>query len=332
MNYSPENETQLALVQSGSENLQTLLEGHLESLMDLRTRHEVHDADLLTSGKRWWGFPDRKVKKAIDSLHERIRNLIHEIATRIEEQNYGSAEQAIQDLQISMEERSRALHLIQADRKIQTSCTALKLTIDFFTRFNQWIVSRMEYAANLPPEEERKLVLCNAILVFELTQFCIQFLEGFAVEGIEEVRESHKKMKKIMSDLRDENQRLRHQAKNRRIDPALAQGVLRDVEMREEAIRILEQEWQDYLRQVDSLGRQGGLFHQKLPGLRLVRDNAKAQVNVLSAISILQLVKNNIASIESAAEQISHIELVALSPDRVRRLLRVDFDHSIVRS
>ena len=57
------------------------------------------------------------------------------------------------------------------------------------------------------------------------------------------------------------------------------------------------------------------------PSLRVLRDNAKGQIEVLAAISVLGLVKANLGAIASTVEALVAIELVPLSADKVKLLL-----------
>ena len=62
---------------------------------------------------------------------------------------------------------------------------------------------------------------------------------------------------------------------------------------------------------------------ERLPSLRLIRDNAKAQINTLEAVAVLQIARKNIRTIEATIEKLGRIELASLSSDRVKRLLGI---------
>jgi len=73
----------------------------------------------------------------------------------------------------------------------------------------------------------------------------------------------------------------------------------------------------------DALEGEIGYVSKKLPSLHLIRDNAKAQINTLAAVAVLQIVQSNIRTIERAVLQLEQLQLASLSADRVKRLLGI---------
>lgn len=305
----------------GSTDLQDLLQNHVESLLRLRDESEVHDIDLLTCNRRASRLPDVEVAAGIQSLQQKMRVLIEQVAHQIEDKNYVSSEQAIREMEISKLEQANATNLIEADKSLKTSCTSLKVTVQMFCEMNRWIVGRLSDRDGLPAEQERKLVLSNAILVYELAEFCVRFIETFQTSGVTEIRDLHKRMLDVIAELKREGHALRKKTGAREIDEPLRKKILQDVGIRELAVNELQKAWADYLEDAGLLEGQVKSFARKLPGLRLIRDNAKAQISTLSAVSVLQLVRNNIEAVDSAIFELETLELAALSPERVRRLL-----------
>jgi hypothetical protein len=167
------------------------------------------------------------------------------------------------------------------------------------------------------------LLLENALLVYELTDFSIHFIDAFKLEGIREIEEVHREMQKTIASLRDEQKALKKQTGDSGIEAALRERVVKDVEHREESIGILEGEWKSYMGTIKDLQGEIGLVSRKLPSLRLIRANAKAQINMLAAVAVLQTVQSSIKAIEGTVLQLEQLELASLSADRVKRLLGI---------
>lgn len=321
------NPQSLTILEEGGESMRGLLDDHIEQLLAVRDRHAVRDVDLLTS-KSWFRWlPDAVVEESVNSLHDRMKKLIVRVAEQVEEAGYLSAEVALREITIPMEERKRALALIGAERSIRISFTTLKVAVEIFARMNDWIVRRIELGHNLSGEEERRLVLANAILVYELTAFCLKTIEDFSLEGVAQIQEIHKRMMDNLSKVRRDDCRMRREAEKDGLDPGFAQRIKRDISNRAAAIKMVEQEWTSYLGEIGSLSAHAAIFRKKLPMLRLVRDNAKSQIAVLSAVSVIQLVRSNLSSLEDAITELERVEIVTLSPERMQRLLRVNGTH-----
>ena len=263
------------------------------------------------------------VRDAVATLHQKMRVLVAEIAKRIEGQKYKSSQEAVENLSLSRAQKNKATALVSADEKIHVSCQSLKVTVELFCELNKQIVKKLESSKDFAPADEGKLILGNALLVYELTDFAIQFIENFRLAGLDEVETIHKEMLKTIGTLRDEQQSLRKQAESPDIEDFLKQQVLFDIDQRNESIQTLEAEWSAYMETIGLLKGETAHISKKIPGLRLIRDNAKAQINTLAAVAVLQIVRSNIHTIEATVLQLEKIQLASLSADRVKRLLGI---------
>ena len=97
----------------------------------------------------------------------------------------------------------------------------------------------------------------------------------------------------------------------------------KDIQLREDSIVIIDKEWESYMMTVRSMEGEIGSVSKKLPSLKLIRDNAKAQINTLAAVAVIQIVQSNIRAIEGAVLQLEQLQLASLSADRVKRLLGI---------
>ena len=314
---------EIAEKQAGTEAMQMLTDKHLDNLLVLREQLSINDIDLVSSSIANNKRIDRAVKEQIISLHSKMAALIQEVANRIETEKYLSAEAAIDGMRLSMAQREKVTSLVAADKKLHVSCQSLKVAVEVFCDLNKQVVSRLEIDGKMNPGEERKLVLGNALLVYELTDFSIRFIESFKLQGIQEIEGIHKDMQRTISSLREEQKALRKQADSTEIEAFLREQVQKDIQHREESITVLEQEWESYMSTVRGLEGEIGYVSKKLPSLRLIRDNAKAQINTLAAVAVLQIVQSNIRAIEGAVLQLEQLQLASLSADRVKRLLGI---------
>jgi len=316
----PEELLETAEKEAGKEAMQMLVDKHLDNLMALREQMPIEDIDLLSSNIASNKRVDKAVKDHITSLHAKMRKLVETVAQRIENQKYKSSEEVIEGIR-SMKMKERAVKLLSADKLTHVSCQSLKVAVELFFELNKQIVARLESSTIADPAEETKLLLGNALLVYELTDFAIGFLEGFRLNGIEEIEDIYKEMQRTISVLREEAKSLRKKAESPDIDENLKDQVIRDITNRDEAVEVLEKEWTSYIQTVRSDEGEVGVVKKKIPSLRLIRDNARAQIDTLAAVSVLKIVQSNIRAIEATVIQLEKIQLASLSADRVKRLL-----------
>jgi hypothetical protein len=319
----PEELYEIVEKAAGVDAMQMLVDKHLNSLMALRDQIAIKDFDLLSSQIATNKNVDSAVKERIASLHMKMRMLVQEVAKRIENQKYKKSEDAIAGLELSRTQTEDIKALVAADKTIHISCQSLKVAVELFFELNRQIVQRLESASNIAPSDERKLLLGNALLVYELTDFVMNFISDFRLHGTNAIEAIHKVQLRTIEELREEAKSLRKQADSTEIEESLRERVLQNIDHRDESIKVLEGEWASYMETVRSLQVETASVSKKIPSLRLIRDNAKAQINTLAAVAVLQIVQSNIRAIEATVLQLEKIELASLSADRVRRLLGI---------
>lgn len=323
-NLSPEELVEIAERRAGSQALDQVVEKHLNQVMEIREKFPLNDLDLVTVKISQNKTLPEAIRNEVGNLRGKLRALIEEVARRIEERKYKSSEVAIQELKLSYTERERVNALINADKNVHISYQSLKIAVESFSEFNKLIIKRLEeseMAGNV--QAERNLVLGNALLVYELTDFVITYVQGFKVKGVEEISQLHNDMLNKIKHLRQEQEELKQKAQSDEIDLPVREQILANIQARESSIEILTSEWDSYVKTIKELESDVDLVRKKLPTLSLIRDNAKSQINFLEAMAVMQIVKDSLDTLAKTIGTLEKIELVSLSPDRVRRLLGI---------
>jgi hypothetical protein len=224
---------------------------------------------------------------------------------------------------ISAAQKNITQLLVSADKKLHISCQSLKVTVDFFTALNEHMVQEIKSCKD--SDQEYRLVLGNAILVYELTDFVIKYLKSFETEGISEIHAVKNQMDRKIQKIKTEIEELRNRAQSDKIFSDLKQNILSNVSEREDAVKVMMNTWDNYLGEVKTLSDETDSFIGNwLPNLELIRDDAKNQITTLDAFAIVRALKGNLNALKSVGKSIKTIPLVSLSPDRVRRLLGLE--------
>jgi hypothetical protein len=174
---------------AGIQAIERVAEDHLNQILVVRERYSVDDMDLLTTNVTAIKDIPQNVRDRMTSLHERIRVIIEQVAAHIEARKYRTVEGEVADMQLSVNERARVTSLINAEKQLQTSYGSLKTTVDVLTHMNDMILRRIAASERTGDRTtERNLVLANAILVYELTDYVIQYVEHFQLAAEEIIR------------------------------------------------------------------------------------------------------------------------------------------------
>jgi hypothetical protein len=307
---------------AATEAVNQVVENHIRAILQIRSSYPVNDRDLFSGNvMRIEGIPDA-LRQQVADLHGRIRRIIDAVAARIEERNYASAEQAIAAMQLAYLDQQRAKALIDADKQVHISFQTLRTAVQLFAQLNETIIDKIERreASDLT---ETNLLLGNAILVYELTDYAISFLEDFSVRGIAEINTLHTDAKKKLAELRVQQSELRRKTQADGIDAMVTEQIAADIETREKSINLLEAEWQQYVSSIISSTEEVKEVRSKIPTLEVIRENAKIQIGVIGAVGMLRILRQNVGAMETTILTLEKMKLVSLSPNRVRRLLGI---------
>lgn len=252
-----------------------------------------------------------------------LRELIEKINQRVIDQRYKPIEASIESMEVSYNNRMRRHEMIRAEKSFNVSCQSLRVTAEVFSKINSNILEEMaEVEKSGESLKFRSLLVGNAILVYELADFIIAFIDSFKYRGLNQIRRCHQEALSTIAEVRRELKELRKIAESDNMD-GRAQHHLSGIEAREKAMDRTEEEWNSYMAGIGTIEEDIALFNKNLPYLKFVRSNALTQIKALEVITITQVVKSNLLAFDAAIGNLLGIELAVLSSDRVDKLLNI---------
>ncbi len=199
---------------------------------------------------------------------------------------FSATEKVIAEMDLAHVDRDKAQALLLADKKLRISYQTLKATVEYSKEINEFLRDRMNRAKFRRAESH--LVTGNAILVYELTDYVIKFIEGFSIDGYAELLQLHTATQKKIKDLRQRQKQLESNVKQGNIDSKVRIQTLENIRLREESIKVLEREWKDYTDSVEVLKSDLGKVRLKIPTLHVIRNDAEIQIGTLQEVEILR--------------------------------------------
>jgi hypothetical protein len=297
-----------------------VMDRHINAVLNLRERLRLDDTDLLTASDGRSSNVPREVSDEVARLQRDMRDIIEQIARRIEDNNYRDAEQAIQRMPMAYSERERATSLVHADKRMHISYQALRMTVEYFSELNQGILEKIDLERS--HDREANMVLMNAIMIFELAEFVIGYVNQFRLEGEDDLNRLRRETKDRINEWRQEQQSLESRASRDDVEAAVRDQTLEDIRARAAAVDELEREWDRYLGEVAAVHSMIGHVHSKVPTLEVIRDNARIQIGVMQLVAMLRFLKLNAEAVKGTIDTLKGFRLAPLSPNRVRRLIR----------
>lgn len=305
---------------AGFNTVGEILRGQVRKLVDIQDKYPVDDSDLLSNRiGRARDIPGR-LRADLSTLHKKIRATIEQMAWHIEDGKYAEAEEVIRGLH-NFRDRDRATRLLQADKEMRVSYEALRCTVDFFSEFNQEMIRKIQNEPNV--QQERQMLFGNAILIYELADFVIGYIENFRPAGFDDLNALHDEACRRVEAGREKEEELEASAKRDTVQSTARDAALKDIERRRAALDVFEKEWEQYVKEAKESYSQVAEVRNNIPTLEVIRDNALRQIDVLELLSMLGFLRQNAESVRHTVEKLQGFRLAPLTPSRVRRLLGV---------
>lgn len=306
---------------AGANAVYDILEYNTNYLADIRSRYNIEDSDLLSSRiSQAPGIPAR-VRADIGSLHAQMRAVIEHTAALIEERGYLAAEDEIARLQ-AFAVRDRAWRLVEADKQLHISYETLRLTVDLFGNLNSRILRRLDRSVR--PDRELQMMFGNAVMVYEVADFTINYIENFMLRGTGEIDELHEYMIQRIENARRAADVFSANMSASAVEEHVKAGTLENVRYRQDALNMVEEEWGKYVKETRRFSEQIGSVRTLLPTLEAIREDAWQQLDVLEIMAMVRFLKLNSSALKAAVETLTKFQLARLTPERVRRLLNIE--------
>ncbi len=310
--------------ESGIKALEKLTSDHLDMILAIQDNYDVPDPlDLLSLEVKHNESVDAQLRERISRLQDKMRTVIDSMANRIATHRYKTTEEALEGMKIGKTAKERLTSLISSDKKFYVSCQSLKVAVDVFLEVNRRTISKLEESElKNDATNARRMILGNAILVYELLDFVINYIKKFEISGIDGIMAIYHNATQKVDELLKKEQAREYKAQSDDIRPEVREKVLENIKSRSQAIQQISTEWDLYITAVNENKDKATQVNRNIPSLELMKEDAMGQIEVVELASLLGLVKTNLGVIQSSmVETLSKMELVTLSSDRVKLLL-----------
>jgi hypothetical protein len=233
-----------------------------------------------------------------------------------------------QRYELNAYDRLRVSSLVSSVRDINKSIQKIKFTVENFSRCNKFIISGLdECIAKGDFVGSKMFVLGNMLLIYELANYLINFLESFKLDGVDDILQlSQKELGKISTTMQA-LQKLKLDADSPEIDPKVKEQVITNLNDREKSLETFKEEWDKYTAGINDVQSKVGNLKDKIPTLKLIRDNAQNQLDffeimkIFGVMMVAETVRKNLDTLEIVTLPLDEIELISLPPHKVHALV-----------
>ncbi len=306
--------------EAGIQAIQRITNGHVDDIAFVRERFPVNDLDLLSMRVGSIRNIPTDIRKRIAGFQARVRKVIELVASQIEARKYAKTEDDISNMEISANEKQRVNALVSAEKQVFISFESLRNTIELLSSVNAFILEQIDESEKSQDEAtERKMVLANALLVYELTDYVINYIETFSLQGVNEIKGIYQSELKKFQELENQANDLRKRAENAS-SSQIREATLEYANNIQNSVGVMRQEWSIYLGDMTQLINSIRATRSTVTDLKLMRDSASLQIDFISSALTLGILRKNYLALFDSVRGLETLKLVSMDPDRVRRL------------
>jgi hypothetical protein len=313
---------------AGYQAVLTYLKDYTKKVREIQEKHAFSNKDIMSPSL----IDNPKLSSdELATLAELKRNLdkiINEVAERVEKHRVVAYDDYTQRYELNAYDRLRVNSLVGSVQDINKSIQKIKFTVENFSRCNKFIIAELdECIAQGDFDKSKMFVLGNVLLIYELANYLINFLENFKLAGIDDILQlSQKETEKINAAVQA-LQRLKLDAESPEIDPKIKEQVITNLNDREKSLESFKEEWDKYTAGITDVQSRVGTLKDKIPTLKLIRDNAQNQLDffeimkIFGIMMVAEAVRKNLDTLEIVTLPLDEIELISFPPHKVHALM-----------
>ena len=313
---------------AGYQAVLTYLQDYTKKVRDIQEKYAFSNKDIMSP--RLIDNPKLSTEElaTLADLKRKLDNIIHEVAERVEKHRVISYDDYTKRYELNAYDRLRVNSLVGSVRDINKSIQKIKFTLENFSRCNKFIINELDECVEKGDFNRGKMfVLGNILLIYELANYLINFLEKFKLDGVDEILQlSQKELGKINTTMQA-LQKLKLDADAPEIDPKVKEQVITNLNDREKSLETFKEEWDKYTAGINDVQSKVGNLKDKIPTLKLIRDNAQNQLDffeimkIFGVMMVAETVRKNLETLEIVTLPLDEIELISLPPHKVHTLI-----------
>lgn len=313
------------IIRHGAALIEKELSQQVDMVVNLRQEIEIRDSDLIGTSIVINKSLHQNIKNKIQENRANVRKLIAATAYYIEVEKRKSISGIPLKVDLSKFHKSRLNELIRAQNELSLSYSTLVTVVEFYKEINKSVLNQLQDIHSNSNSSASKQIafLKNAILIYELTDFVIDSIENYKINGIDEIFEIKKQIFDEIRSGEKDDKTLAINAEN--VSRAQKESVLQEIKSRNMFREKIKKKWNDITAKLDGQNGKVTESRQFLNALKVTRDNAKARIDVLNLAQTTRLVSDAVDSVDALATGIAEWELPPIDERTACELLNLEF-------
>lgn len=327
MNTKPQEVAQACrdeYLETGASLIQQELDNQANFAIGLQDDEPLQNIDILSDNLLANKSINQDIKQRIAECSGNIQKFILATAFNIENKKYEGVENSIKEKAFKKFQLDRMTSLFHAQKQLSGSFQTLSCTIDIFKIINNRILEDLKSLTTnngFSESEYTNLLLKNAILVYELTKFTVDYLEQFSLQGYEDLIVIRDSVFADLARMEQADKTLESQAMNS--SASVKEATLVDIQNRREIRSKVKNKWDEMIKSVQDATSDAGRVKGFIADIKVIRDNAKGRIDIIQLVLVSQIVENTIKAIQGLSD-ISAFRLADFDVDTAVKLLNIN--------
>jgi hypothetical protein len=322
------NTAREAFLKQGAELIQDELEEQANLSVGLQQEIELKNVELLSSSLIANKNIHANTKAKVQEYSQNIQKILFATAHFIEKEKFESVDKAIDEISLSKFDKNRLVKLVDAQKNLSFSYSTLSAVIEIFKMANKNILEEISKVGVADSTEKRlsktALYLKNAIIVYELTNFVVDYLSSFQLNGINDIKVVQQEVYRDIEKGHKDDEELRKQV-NKGSNEKLRDMMFVEIEQRNSMRKSIKAKWESMLQQIDGQTKTVGDAKNFIGDLKIIRDNAKNRIDILNIAATTALVETSLNMVDELASNMQDWTLPALDEKTACELLGLEF-------
>jgi len=313
-------------LQQGAQLIQDELDMQAGFVVDLQQNFELRNVELLSSHVIANKNIHKDIKARVHEYSQNIQKILFATANFIEEEKFRSVDDAINAINLSKFDKKRLLNLVNAQKNLSFSYSTLSAVIEILKIANKNILNEIKTLDIADSVDKRMnktaLFLKNAIIVYELTNFVVEYLSSFQLKGIDDIKIVQQEVYRDIENNHLADVALKKQVAN--ASERLQGTMTQEIEQRENVRNKIKEKWENMLDQIQGQTKTVDEAKNFIKDLSVVRANAKNRIEILNIMATTALIENSLSMVSELATNMQDWALPPLDEKTACELLGLE--------
>ncbi len=267
-----------------------------------------------------------------ENIHDSVAQVILIVATVLNQRQFDPIESRLALIQMAKDkERARRFldALFEYILTLKSITTSIRLFRSMIFKLKDLVTDGMLADGEIDSFEKQDLLFWQSFLIYEMAGVVFKYLDHIEIKGLEQIRDIRIEVEREIQDGQRRDLQLREDTRSSAADQDAKNKTYRDIDVRSTARGHTLDQWSRVAGDLEEKSRLAREFVGRLETVKVMGDNALAQIDCLDTVIITKPVEETVGPLGSLLRDAEKIEFDMIDPDAFLRLLNIGTDRGL---